>query len=294
MPKKLPTPGKPQLMLALGPTLLLFSFIFVFPTFFSVFYSLHNWTGGSSLKFVGLSNFVRFLHDESFWTSFIQTLQIVVIAGTGQVGFGLLVAVVLVLGYVNFVSTHRTVIFLPVVLSPVVVGLIWSMIYNSRQGLFKLLFTSLGIEDMPLWLGDPEWVIFSVSLPVVWQYTGLYMVMLLGALMNIPKSILESATIDGASGSRKLFGIMLPMIYPTFKVAVMLSVSGTLKIFDHIYVLTAGGPGESSMTMSMYNYIVSFNMMQFSYGSAISIGMIVITMTITLISIKAMGGKRYD
>lgn len=120
------------------------------------------------------------------------------------------------------------------------------------------------------------------------------MIMLLGALESIPKSIIESAQIDGANQFQLSFSVMIPAIYPTFKVAVILCVSGTMKIFDHIFVLTGGGPAEKTMTMSLYNYRQSFQMMKFSYGSAMALIMIIISLAVTGFTLKAMGGRRYE
>ncbi len=291
---RLKTPSIPNLLLGVLPTVLLFAFIFLFPLIFCVRYSLFDWTGGNTQNFVGLQNFAQLLHDASFWKSFTNTLLITVMVVIGQVGIGLFVAVVLVLNFVKYRELHRTAYFLPVVLSPVVVGLVWTIIYNSRNGILNLVLGKFGITNFPLWLDNPSLVLLSVSIPVIWQYFGLYMIMFLGALHNIPETVLESATLDGVNGRQKMFKIMLPLIYPTFKVAVMLCVSGTLKIFDHIFVLTGGGPGESSMTMTLYNYNVSFTMMQFSYGSAVSLGIICISLVITFFTMKSMGGKQYE
>ncbi len=291
---RLKTPSTLNLLAAILPTVLLFAFIFIFPLIFCIRYSFFDWTGGSTMNFVGFRNFVDFFHDASFWHSFLNTFLITILVVIGQVGIGLIVSVVLVTKFVKFNTLHRTAYFLPVVLSPIVVGLIWSIIYNSRSGILNLVLGFFGVTEFPLWLDNPSLVLFSVSIPVIWQYFGLYMIMLLGALHNIPPSVLESSTLDGVNGAQKLFKIMLPLIYPTFKVAVLLCVSGTLKIFDHIFVLTGGGPGESSMTMTLYNYNVSFTMMRFSYGSAVSIGTIIISLVITFFTMKAMGGERYE
>jgi len=281
-------------MVATLPTILLFAFIFVFPLFFCIRFSLFDWTGGKTMNFVGFQNFIDFFNDASFWHSFLNTFFITVLVVIGQVGFGLIVAVALAMKSVKYTSLHRTAYFLPVVLSPIVVGLIWSIIYNNRSGILNYVLASFGVTNFPLWLDEPSLVLLSVSIPVIWQYFGLYMVMLLGALHNISPSIIESSTLDGVNEVQRLFKIMLPLIYPTFKVAVLLCVSGTLKIFDHIFVLTGGGPGESSMTMTLYNYNVSFTMMKFSYGSAVSIGTIIISLIITFFTMKAMGGERYE
>jgi raffinose/stachyose/melibiose transport system permease protein len=282
------------MLLAFVPTLSVFSFVFVFPLFFSIRYSLFDWKGGLTANFVGLHNYQQLFADGNFWNALTNTFSITIMVVIGQVGFGLIIGIFLVTKYISWRNAHRTLIFLPVVLSPVVVGLIWTIVYNKRNGLLNLFLTSLGMSGLPLWLDDPSLVLFTVSIPVIWQFIGLYMIMFLGALESIPKSVLESAEIDGANGFQRSFLIMLPMIYSTLKVALMLCISGTLKIFDQIFVLTGGGPGQSSMTMSLYNYRVSFDMMRFSYGSAISIVMIIITLMITGFTLKVLGGKRYE
>ncbi len=292
--RALKTPSRVNMFLGLVPTLLIFSFVFVFPLFFSVRLSFFDWKGGSQLNFAGLKNFITLFSDKNFWNAFKNTFSITVLVVIGQVGLGLIISVMLVTKYVNWRGVHRTLIFLPVVLSPVVVGLVWGIIYNKRNGLLDLFLSSLGMTNIPLWLDDPDIVLFTVSAPVIWQFIGLYMIMFLGALESIPKSIIESAELDGTNGYQRTVKIMLPMIYPTFKAAMMICVSGTLKIFDQIYVLTEGGPGQRSMTMSLFNYRVSFNMMRFSYGASMSIIMIIITLAITGITIKLLGGRRYE
>jgi raffinose/stachyose/melibiose transport system permease protein len=260
-------------------------------------FSFLNWTGGSRKDFIGLKNYAVLFKDKGFWSSVLITLKITAIVTIGQVGLGLIVAILLVTMYVAWGSFHRTVIFLPVVISPVVVGLVWSIIYNHRFGVLTAILTHvlhIPVDAIPLWLDNPSLVLYSVCVPVIWQYVGLYMIMLLGALESIPKSILESGQIDGTNQWQLSFKIMLPCIYPTFKVAVILCVSGTLKIFDHIFVLTGGGPAQKTMTMSLYNYRQSFDMMKLSYGSAMAIIMIIISLAITYLTLKGLGGKRYE
>lgn len=297
MQQTLKTPRSRVLVTAFLPVLLLYSFIFIFPVLFSLQYSFLNWVGGSRKDFVGWENFSTLFQDKGFGASVANTLKITFIVTLGQVGLGLIVAILLVSRYVALPSLHRTVIFLPVVISPVVTGLIWSLIYNHRYGIITVILKglfSLELSQIPLWLDNPSIVLYSVCVPVIWQYVGLYMIMLLGALESIPKSIIESAQIDGANQFQLSFSVMIPAIYPTFKVAVILCVSGTMKIFDHIFVLTGGGPAEKTMTMSLYNYRQSFQMMKFSYGSAMALIMIIISLAVTGFTLKAMGGRRYE
>ncbi len=292
---QLATPRRATMILGLLPGVLLYSFVLVFPLLFSIRYSFTDWTGGSRVGHVGLLNYAAFFHDAHFWRSFRNTIVITVINVVGQVGFGVVIAAILSTTYARFAGAHRVAIFLPVVISPIVIGLVWTMIYNSRTGLLNLFLQSVGLQSLiRLWLDDPRIVLYSVSVPVVWQYIGLYMVIVLGAFSNIPPSVIESSMLDGAGGLRRMVQIQIPMIYPTFKVAMMLCVSGTLKIFDHIYVMTGGGPGESSMTMTQYSYNVSFNLLKLGYGSTLSIGLIVIILAITGITMRFLGGRRYE
>lgn len=283
-----------QLGLSLAPGLLVYSFVILFPLGFSIYFGFQNWTGGN-YSFIGWANYFRLFADQHFWLSLRNTLIVTLYVAGGQLAIGLFISLVLVRDYVRAVPLHRSVVFFPVVLSPVVAGLIWKMIYSNRRGLLNLILESIGLEEMTqIWLGEPGLVLATVSVPVVWQYAGLYVVIFLGALMTIPKSVIESAVIDGASGFQQTFRIMIPMIYQTFKVAVMLAVAGGLKVFDHIIVMTGGGPGRASMTMSIFNYEVAFARNQYSYGAAGAIVIMLIILFITAGSSKVLGGKRYE
>lgn len=277
------------------PAFVIYSFVILFPLGFSIYYSTTDWMGGQTYSFVGLQNYVRLLGDPDFWLSVKNTLVITVLNVIGQVGLGFFIAILLAIRYVRATKIHQTLIFFPVVLSPIVVGLIWRLIYNTRNGLLNLILRSLGLESLiMLWLDNPDIVLFTVSIPVIWQFAGLYLVILLGAIHTIPTSVIESSLIDGANARQQTFRIILPMIYPTFKVAMMICVAGTMRIFDHIFVTTGGGPGKSSMTMTMYNYNVSFSLMRFSYGAAMAIGIMIIIFGVTGLTMKGLGGKRYE
>jgi raffinose/stachyose/melibiose transport system permease protein len=282
-------------MVGILPAFIIYSFVIVFSLGFSLYFSTTDWMGGRSYEFIGLQNYARLLNDPDFWLSVRNTLVITLLNVVGQVGLGFFFAIVLANRFVRAPKAHQTLIFFPVVLSPIVVGLIWRLIYNSRSGLLNLLLRSVGLGDyIMLWLDDPSIVLIAVSIPVIWQFAGLYLVILLGAIHTIPKSVIESSLIDGATPVQQTFRIVLPMIYPTFKVAMMICVAGTMRIFDHIFVTTGGGPGKSSMTMTMYNYNVSFTLMRFAYGATMAIGIMIIIFGVTGLTTRALGGKRYE
>lgn len=295
MARKLKSPKPLTFALFLGPIIGLFLFIAVLPIIVSVYYSVFDWTGGRTKNFVGLFNYIELLKDREFWLSAWNNIQIVALCTIGQVGFGLVVSFLLVSRGLKFKEFHRTVIFFPVVVSAIVIGFVWSLLYNKDYGLINWFLRLMGLEKLILpWLDNPGYIIFTVSLPVVLQFVGLYMIMFMGAIKSIPDEVYECANLDGCNEIQKSFYVTLPMIYDTFKVAVMICVSGTMKIFDHILVLTNGGPGKSSQVLALYAYNISFDRMKLSYGSTIAIGILILSFIITLSSRAALGGKRYE
>lgn len=295
MSRKLSSPKWYVFIAMLAPIVIIYIANAVLPIFVSMFYSLFNWTGGSTMDFVGFDNYLALFKDREFWLSAKNNLIIVVICTVGQVGLALVVSFLLISRKLKGKTFHRTVIFFPVTVSALVIGFIWSLMYNKDYGLINYVLEALGLEKLILpWLDDPKYILITVCIPVVLQYIGLYMIMLMGAIQGIPGEVLECAELDGCTELQKSLRVTLPMIYPTFKVAVMLCVSGTMKIFDHILVLTNGGPGKSSQVLALYAYNISFDRMKFSYGSTVAIGILVLSLAVTLLSRKLLGGKQYE
>lgn len=272
------------------PGLAIYFFIVIIPLFISVVYSLYNWSGGKSMRFLGLGNFTRLIHDNVFWSAFYNNIIIVILCIIGQIGIALVIAMLLNSKLLKFKEFYRTVIFFPVVLSAVVVGFIWILVYDLNLGLLDwfLRFIGLGYLAQP-WLANPHTVIYWISLPIIWQYIGFYLVIIMASMQGIPKEIFEAADIDGASGIKKSYYVTLPLLSNTIKVIIMLCIAGNMKIFDNIYVMTQGGPGNSSMVMAMYAYKNSFVMMKLGYGSAISVAIIIISLALIFLSRLAFG-----
>jgi raffinose/stachyose/melibiose transport system permease protein len=267
----------------------------VLPIFVSIYYSLFDWTGGKNMNFVGFENYIALAKDMEFWKSAYNNLVIVILCTIGQVGFALVVSFLLISRTLKLKEFHRTVIFFPVTVSALVIGFIWSLMYNKDYGLVNFFMRLLGMQKLILpWLDNQSYILITASIPVVLQYIGLYMIMFMGAIKSIPEEILECAGLDGCNDLQRSMHITLPMIYDTFKVAVMICVSGTMKIFVHILVLTNGGPGKSSQVLALYSYKISFDRMKLSYGATISMGILVLSMILTLGSRKLLGGKQYE
>lgn len=261
--------------------LLLYLFAVFFPLITSLFYSFFEWKGGPNKTFNGFANYAALLKDETFWFSFQNNLYLVATCLVGQVGIAFIFVMIISTRFVKLKSLHRTFGFFPSTIAAVSIGFVWSMIYDSRRGLLNWFLTQIGLEDKTqVWLNNPNLVMTLVAIPLIWQYIGYYMIILLSATSTIDHEILESCELDGASAFQKAVHVVLPMIKNTVVVCLVLCVSGNMKAFDNIYVMTRGGPGNASMVMAMYGYTISFSQQNMGYGSAISVGIFVLGMLV--------------
>jgi raffinose/stachyose/melibiose transport system permease protein len=273
------------LALLIGPALVLFIVFVIVPIILALWFSFFNWSGGKSMSFAGLANYANLIVDAQFWATFGNNIFLIAFCLVGQIGIGFLLAMLICGRALKLKEFHRAVIFFPVVISAVVIGFMWSMIYNKDFGLLNYLLRGLGLEGwIRPYLDEPKTVMLYASIPVVWQYIGLYMVLFLTGIQSIDPAIFEVAEIDGASSLQRARHITLPLLMDTLKVAVMLCIAGNMKIFDHIFIMTGGGPGKSSMVMAMYAYNQTFEMFKLGYSSAISIGIMILSLGMILAS----------
>lgn len=261
--------------------LLLYIFAVFVPLGTSLFYGLFEWKGGPNKSFIGLENYVTLLKDTTFWQAFGHNIYLVILCVIGQVGIAFVFVMVISTRFIKGKGVHRTFGFFPSTVSAVAVGFIWTMMYDNRRGILNWFLETMGQEDKTqVWLNNPKLVMTLVAIPLIWQFIGYYMIILLSATSAIDKEILESAELDGATAFQRAIYVVMPMIKNTIAVCIVLCVSGNMKAFDNIYVMTAGGPGNSSMVMAMYGYTVSFKQQNMGYGSAISVGIFVLGMLI--------------
>lgn len=277
----------------LAVPILVYVFIMIIPTFVALGYSFFEWSGGPKKTFIGLENYITLMHDKVFWSTFKNTLVFTLLMVIGQVGIAFVFTLFFTMKWLKFVEFHRRVMYLPSIIAPVVIGLIWQMIYNYQYGLLNQALTALGLENLIRpWLDDPKIAMYSVAVPVIWQYVGYYLVILMGAVATIPKDVLEVAEIDGANGFQRCVYITIPLIWDTLKICLMICIAGSLKAFDHILVMTGGGPGKATTVVSLYNYNTSFTQMKMGYASAMAVFVLVISMIITVGSRMLMGGGK--
>jgi len=253
------------------PALLIYVCIALVPIGISVYYSFFNWNGLSEMKSIGFDNFSAILSDATFWKTVKNNLIMMLTGILGQIPLGLLLALLVNKG-LKGVKLFRTIGFLPVVISSVIVSITWGMMYGTEYGLINGFLRLIGLENAQQnWLGDPAWSMWSISLTYIWQNCGLYMVILLAALQNIPGEVNEAAAIDGATGWKRTLYITLPMLKPTLLVTAVFSISNSFRVFDLIFVMTGGGPAHNTEVMTIYMYNNTFMNLQFGMGSAVSI-----------------------
>lgn len=279
----------------IGIPVAIYIFIMIIPTFVALFYSFFKWSGGPKKTFIGFDNYIKLFQDKIFWQSFKNTLLFTFMMVLGQVGIAFLFTLFFTMKWLKWVEFHRRVMYLPSIIAPVVIGLIWQMIYNYQYGLLNQVLKAIGLDRLIRpWLDDPSIAMYSVAVPVIWQYVGYYLVILMGAVATIPRDVLEVAEIDGASGFQRTIYITIPMIWDTLKICLMMCIAGSLKAFDHIVVMTGGGPGRATTVVSLYNYDTSFTQMKLGYANAMAVAILLISMAITIGSRALMGGKRRD
>ena len=251
------------------------------PLITAVFYSLFEWKGGPKKTFIGIDNYIALLQDETFWQAFGHNLYLVVACIIGQVGIAFVFVLIVNSRLVKLKGIHRTFGFFPSTISAVCIGFIWMMIYDYKRGILNWLLIQTGHEDsVQVWLNNPKLVMFLVAIPLIWQFIGYYMVILLSAISSVDAEIFEVAELDGANAFQRAVYIVLPLIKNTLLVCITLCVAGNMKAFDHIFTMTEGGPGTSSMVMAMYGYKISFAQMNMGYGSAISVGIFVVSLLV--------------
>ncbi|WP_127486975.1 carbohydrate ABC transporter permease [Paenibacillus ehimensis] len=268
--------------IGLLPATLIFGFFAIIPIFWSAYYGFFDWKGIGAAKFIGFDNYVEVFRDPIFWLSFKNNMLIVAASVFGQIPIALILALVLTSSSL-FQRMIRASVFMPMVLSSVVVGIIWSYIYHPQIGILNFLLDGLGLESWKMqWLSDPKISMYMLMIPIIWNYIGPYMIMFIAALQNISPEIDDASRIDGVGPVRKLFSITLPMIWDTIKVAVVLCISGSLKAFDLIYVMTNGGPAHSTELLASYMYNNTFNVFRFGYGSAVSTAIIILSLLLIL------------
>ena len=272
--------------LFLAPTVIglgLFTFL---PILASVVLAFFSWDIITPPRFVGLENFADIATDPTIRVSFLNTIGFVVVAVTLQLAVALVLAVLVNTRMPGLLkSFFRSVLFFPLVLSAASVSIIMGYLFNENFGLVNHVLNLLGMADVP-WLTSTRGAMVVVILVYVWQNFGFSFLLFLGGLSSIPKEVYEAAQVDGATGWKQFWRITFPLVSPTTLVASVMAIISALQIFDQPYVLTRGGPGDSTRTAVMVIYESAFKQLEFGRASAIGIVLTVVIMLVTAIQFR--------
>lgn len=270
--------------LLVSPYIIHFMLFVAFPVIFSIILTFHKWNIISPMEYVGLNNYIRLFKDEVFFRSLINTLIFLVIHIPLQIIVALFLAVILNQN-IKFRGFFRAAFFLPVIVSGVVVTILWQQLYGFDTGLLNRLLVSIGLGRVG-WLTDPNIAMPSIALMATWKNVGLYIVLFLVGLQTVPTQYYEAADIEGASRWQKFYKITLPMINPTIFMVVILSTIGGFSLFIEPYVMTGGGPLNSTISAVLYIYKQGFFYYHIGYSATLGLFFALIIMAVVVIQKK--------
>ena len=269
---------KKALCVFLIPALLLFTGIVIVPIITSLYYSFFDWDGMTSPVYVGLQNYQELFTSKS--ANFPKAMKnAFILAGLSvfiQLPISLFLAIVLAKG-IKFEKFFVALFFTPVLISTVVIGQLWMKIYNPKYGIVNSALRSLGLDQFTkTWLGDANTALLAVFIPILWQFIGYHMLLMYAGIKSISPELNEAAKIDGANGWQAAWHITIPLLKPVLQVCTIFAVTGSLKAFDMIYVLTNGGPAHASEVPSTLMVSMIFARNRYGFGSSIAVLIILI------------------
>ncbi|WP_425827432.1 carbohydrate ABC transporter permease [Streptomyces fractus] len=265
------------------PALILFALFVLTPILYALYVSFFNWGGfGAPSDFAGTDNYTRLLGDPVFLGDLWRGLLLVVFSIALQLPFALAMAVLLN-QKLRGRAVYRMLFFAPYVLSEVITGVLFSMIFAPDEGLADKVLGSIGLDSLGgLWFADQDWVLPTLFLVMMWKYFGFHMMLYLAGLQGIPAELHEAARIDGANAWQRFRSVTLPLLGPTIRISAFLSVIGAIQLFDLVWVTTQGGPDHHSETMAVSLFQFGFKRYQIGYASAISIAMFLISLVFAI------------
>lgn len=275
------------------PAALLFT-IMVFIPILQVFYrSFFSWDGINPGKYIGIKNYIRIFDDSVFSVSNKNAFIFAAIITF----FQLIVATILAMIVSNPKTRGRKILrisyFIPVVLSVTVVCQLWLSIYNADTGLLNQLFKTLGIPFKQNWLSDRKQAIYAIAFVNAWQWTGYQFALLMAGIKTIPTTYYEAAQIDGASSVQAHIKVTIPLLAETYRFCLILSITGGIKAFTEMYIMTAGGPGNSTYTLTYMMYSSAFRSGEYGYGMTAASILVIQCLIVTLI-INRLFRKKVD
>ncbi|MGP4105663.1 carbohydrate ABC transporter permease [Virgibacillus sp. L01] len=274
------------LAFCLIPTFIMFSIFTLYPLFSGLYYSFFEWSGSSQAKeFIGFDNYVQLFKDEIIPATIWHDYFLVATKVVGIMIMALFIAVALTQLKIKEAPFYRIIFFFPNIMSVVVIGILWTFIYNPSLGLVNSGLEFIGLESWAKpWLGSEDWALPSLVLPSIWAGIGLFMLLLMGGIANISKSFYEAAEIDGANEWQQFWKVTLPLVWPQIKISILYIVITTLNgSFIIVQIMTGGGPNNATHVMGSYLYQQAFQQYNFGYGATIGVMILVLSLITVLI-----------
>jgi len=266
------------------PTLIYLLVMTIFPLFYSLGVSLFDYTMGREARFIGLRNYADLLADPLVWQALRVTLQLTVMAVSLELILGV------ALGFVFYqqipmISFLRLLVFMPMMLAPLVIGLFWRFLLDQTFGLVNFLLTTMGLAPVP-WLIHPQFALFSVLIVDIWQWTPFVTLLTVAGLGNVPPELKEAAALDRASGWMRFRHIYWPYLRFPLLLALLFRTIDVMKMFDVPYILTGGGPGNFTTTLSLLAYRYHFQFFQIGKAAAIAWMVVILINIVTNLMIR--------
>ncbi|GAA2404159.1 carbohydrate ABC transporter permease [Nonomuraea africana] len=271
------------------PAVALFAIFKIYPIVWSFWLSLFR-TDGALQTFAGAANYQRLVADPLFWTALRNTGVILVVQVPLMLAVAVALAVALNSPLLRFRGFIRLGFFLPMITGLVAYGLLFAVLLNPQSGLVNWVLGLAGIPPVP-WLTDTLWARIALGLALTWHYTGYNAVIFLSRLQALPKDLYDAAAVDGAGGWHRFRHVTVPGLRPVILLTLVMSTIGTLQLFDEPYVLTNGGPDNSTLTVGLYLYNNGFRYLDFGYASAIAYALAVIIGILGIVQFRVLGER---
>lgn len=266
------------------PGMALFFTFLLIPLSNSFYYSQYDWNGfGPPTEFIGFGNYTRLFDHAVFQTALHNSAIIVILSVSVQLPLALALALLVGRGHLPGRSIFRAILFIPFVFSEILTAYIWIYVFHPQDGLANLMLRSFvpNFQDV-LWLADRNIVVFAIFIVITWKYFGLHMILYMAALQSVSGEVEDAARVDGATEAQVIRMITIPLIGPTIRLTVYLSVLGSFQQFVLIWILTTGGPANASQVIATYLYKFGILGQKLGYGSAVAIVLFVVTLTFSL------------
>lgn len=249
----------------------LYSIWVIGPTIYTMYLSLTDWDGLTTPEFQGIKNYLKLFDDPVFYTSLVNNIKWLIIFMIVPMLIGLFLAMLLS-KEIKWARGFKASIYSPMILAPVVIGLIWSWIYQPQGGLLNNTLTFIGLEGLTRgWLSNPETALYAIIAAAVWRHTGYVMILFLSGLTAISPTVIEASKIDGASSWQRFRYIILPLLKPTTVIVIVITMIQSLRAFDFVSMMTAGGPFNTTNVLAHYMYTEAFKNYNMGYGASIAV-----------------------